>query len=115
MKRLTIMVCAPIGVSAYALAAPALKVENIKQIVCESTVSYDEDSPNEKTAARGVKMFKPGSRKDVQRRPGAFLLAEVYPLAQSPLLEEPIGDEERELRDSRSTSSHSNPADCASY
>ena len=79
MKRLTIMVCAPIGVSAYALAAPALKVENIKQIVCESTVSYDEDSPNEKTAARGVKMFKPGSRKDVQRRPGAFLLAEVYP------------------------------------
>ena len=79
MKRLTIMVCAPIGVSAYALAAPALKVENIKQIVCESTVSYDEDSPNEKTAARGVKMFKPGSRKDVGRRPGAFLLAEVYP------------------------------------
>ena len=41
--------------------------------------SYDEDSPNEKTAARGVKMFKPGSRKDVQRRPGAFLLADVYP------------------------------------
>ena len=79
MKRLTIMVCAPIGVSAYALAAPALKVKNIKQIVCESTVSYDDDSPNEKTAARGVKMFKPGSRKDVQRRPGAFLLAEVYP------------------------------------
>ena len=79
MKRLTIMICAPIGVSAYALGAPALKVESIKQIVCESTVSYDEDSPNEKTAARGVKMFKPGSRKDVQRRPGAFLLAEVYP------------------------------------
>jgi hypothetical protein len=42
-------------------------------------VSYDEDSPNEKTVARGVKIFKPGSRKDVKQRPGAFLLAEVDP------------------------------------
>ena len=79
MKRLTIMLCALIGLPAYAHAAPVLKLENIKQIVCESTVSYDEDSPNEKTAARGVKIFKPGSRKDVKRRPGAFLLAEVDP------------------------------------
>ena len=79
MKRLTIMVCALIGFSGYAQAAPALKLENIKQIVCESTVSYDEDSPNEKTAAHGVKIFKPGSRKDVKPRPGAFLLAEVDP------------------------------------
>ena len=79
MKRLAIMLCALIGDPAYAQAAPVLKLENIKQIVCESTVSYDEDSPNEKTAARGVKRFKPGSRKDVQRRPGAFLLAEVDP------------------------------------
>ena len=77
MKRLIIMVCAVIGVSAYAHAAPALKLENIKQIVCESTVSYEKDSPNEKTAAQGVKMFKPGSREGVERRPGAFLLAEV--------------------------------------
>jgi len=76
---LTIMVCALIGLSAYAHAAPALKLENIKQIVCESTVSYDEDSPNEKTAAHGVKIFKPGSRKDVKPRPGAFLLAEIDP------------------------------------
>src|SRR6266478_9198136 len=79
MKRLTIMVCALIGFSGCAHAAPALKLENIKQIVCESTLSYDEDSPNEKTAARGVKIFKPGSRKDVKPRAGAFLLAEVDP------------------------------------
>jgi len=79
MKRLAIMLCALIGHPAYAQAAPVLKLENIKQIVCESTVSYDEDSPNDKTAALGVKMFKPGSRKDVKRRPGAFLLAEVDP------------------------------------
>jgi hypothetical protein len=77
MKRLTIMVCALIGLSAYAHAAPALKLENIKQIVCESTVSYDEDSPNEKTAARGVKIFKPGSRKDVKPRPGALAHGEL--------------------------------------
>ena len=37
MKRLTIMICAPIGVSAYALAAPALKVENIKQIAARQS------------------------------------------------------------------------------
>jgi hypothetical protein len=79
MKRLTIMLCALIGLPAYAHAAPVLKLEDIKQIVCESIVSYDEDSPNEKTVARGVKTFKPGSRKDVKQRPGAFLLAEVDP------------------------------------
>ena len=79
MKRLTIMLCALIGHPPYAHAAPVVKLEDIKQIVCESTVSYDEDSPNKKTAAHGVKIFKPGSRKDVKRRPGAFLLAEVDP------------------------------------
>jgi hypothetical protein len=79
MKRLSIMLCGLIGLAAYAHAAPVLKLEKIKQIVCESTVSYDEDSPNEKTAARGVKIFKPGSRKDVKPRPGAFLLAEFDP------------------------------------
>jgi|SoiMetStandDraft_2_1073263.scaffolds.fasta_scaffold97902_2 hypothetical protein len=79
MKRLSIMLCGLIGLAAYAHAAPVLKLEKIKQIVCESTVSYEEDSPNEKTAARGVKIFKPGSRKDVKPRPGAFLLAEFDP------------------------------------
>jgi hypothetical protein len=79
MKRLSIMLCGLIGLAAHAHAAPVLKLEKIKQIVCESTVSYDEDSPNEKTAARGVKIFKPGSRKDVKPRPGAFLLAEFDP------------------------------------
>ena len=53
MKRLTIMLCALLGHPPYAHAAPALKLEDIKQIVCESTVTYDKDSPNEKTAARG--------------------------------------------------------------
>ena len=76
MKRLTIMVCALIGFSGCAHAAPALKLENIKQIVCESTVSYDEDTPNEKKPTHGVKTFTPGSRMDVKPRPGAFLLAE---------------------------------------
>jgi hypothetical protein len=79
MKRLSIMLCGLIGLAAYAHAAPALKLEKIKQIVCESTLSYEEDSPNEKTAARGMKIFKPGSRKDVKPRPGAFLLAEFDP------------------------------------
>ena len=79
MKRLTVMLYALIGLPAYAHAAPAVKLENIKQIVCDSTVSYDKESPNEKTAARGVKVFKPGSRKDVKRHPGAFLLAELDP------------------------------------
>lgn len=79
MKRLSIMLCGLIGLAAYAHAAPVLKLEKIKQIVCESTVSYEEDSPNEKTAARGMKIFKPGSRKDVKPRPGAFLLAEFDP------------------------------------
>lgn len=79
MKRLTIVLCGLIGLAAHAHAAPALKLENIKQIVCESTLSYDEDSPDEKTAASGVKIFKPGSRKDVKPRAGAFLLAERDP------------------------------------
>jgi hypothetical protein len=79
MKRLSIMLCGLIGLAAYAHAAPALKLEKIKEIVCESTLSYEEDSPNEKTTARGVKIFKPGSRKDVKARPGAFLLAEFDP------------------------------------
>ncbi|MFL6822543.1 MAG: hypothetical protein ACJ8FA_08240 [Xanthobacteraceae bacterium] len=79
MKRLSIMLCGLIGLAAYAHAAPVLKLEKIKQIVCESTVSYDEDSPNQKTAARGMKIFKPGSRKDVKPRAGAFLLAEFDP------------------------------------
>jgi hypothetical protein len=79
MTRLSIMLCGLIGLAAYAHAAPVLKLEKIKQIVCESTVSYEEDSPNENTAARGVKIFKPGSRKDVKPRPGAFLLAEFDP------------------------------------
>ena len=72
MKRLTVILYALIGLPAYAHAAPALKLENIKQIVCDSTVSYDKESPNEKTAARGVKVFKPSSRKDVKRRPGGL-------------------------------------------
>lgn len=76
MKRLTIILCSGLtGLTAPAHAAPA-KLENIKQIVCESTVSYDEDTPNEKKPTHGVKTFTPGSRKDVKPRPGAFLLAE---------------------------------------
>ena len=46
------------GLSLTAMRLLPLKLEDIKQIVCESTVSYDKDSPNEKTAARGVKIFK---------------------------------------------------------
>src|SRR5204863_212556 len=76
MKLLTIILCSGLtGLTAPAHAAPA-KLENIKQIVCESTVSYDEDTPNEKKPTHGVKTFTPGSRKDVKPRPGAFLLAE---------------------------------------
>src|SRR5262249_2047862 len=76
MKRLTIILCSGLtGPTAPVHAAPA-KLENIKQIVCESTVSYDEDTPNEKKPTHGVETFTPGSRKDVKPRPGAFLLAE---------------------------------------
>src|SRR5215475_7014074 len=78
MKLLTIILCSGlIGLAAAAHAAPA-KLENIKQIVCESTVSYDEDTPDQKKPAHGVKTFTPGTRKDIKLkpRPGAFLLAE---------------------------------------
>jgi hypothetical protein len=69
MKLLTIILCSGLtGLTAPAHAAPA-KLENIKQIVCESTVSYDEDTPNEKKPTHGVKTFTPGSRKDVKPRP----------------------------------------------
>jgi hypothetical protein len=58
---------------------PRLSSKKSKEIVCESTLFYEEDSPNEKTTVRGMKIFKPGSRKDVKARPGAFLLAEFDP------------------------------------
>ena len=70
------MVCGGVGLGASAHAAPGPKLENIKQIVCESTAYYEQDTPSDKTSARGVKIFTPGSRKDVKPRPGAFLLAE---------------------------------------
>lgn len=76
MKAITVLVCGLVSLAASAHAAPGLKLEDIEQIRCESTVSYDEDTPNEKTAAQGVKIFTPGSRKDVKPRAGAFLLAE---------------------------------------
>ena len=76
MKAITVLVCGLVSLTASAHAARVLKLEDIKQIRCESTVSYDEDTPNEKTAAQGVKIFLPGSRKDVKPRAGAFLLAE---------------------------------------
>jgi hypothetical protein len=76
MKATTVLVCGLVSIAASAHAAPGLKLEDIKQIRCESTFSYDEDTPNEKTAAQGVKVFTPGSRKDVKPRAGAFLLAE---------------------------------------
>jgi hypothetical protein len=76
MKATTVLVCGLVSLAASAHAAPGLKLEDIKQIRCESTFSYDEDTPNEKTAAQGVKVFTPGSRKDVKPRAGAFLLAE---------------------------------------
>jgi hypothetical protein len=76
MKGIAIMVCGGIGLGASAHAAPGPKLENIKQIVCESTAYYEQDTPSDKTSARGVKIFTPGSRKDVKPRPGAFLLAE---------------------------------------
>ena len=76
MKAITVLVCGLVSLAASAHAAPGLKLEDIEQIRCESTVSYDEDTPNEKTAAQGVKICTPGSRKDVKPRAGAFLLAE---------------------------------------
>ena len=76
MKAITVLVCGLVSLAASAHAAPGLKLEAIKQIRCESTQSYEEDTPNEKTAAQGVKIFTPGSRKDVKPRAGAFLLAE---------------------------------------
>ena len=76
MKAITVLVCGLVSLAASAHAAPGLKLEDIEQIRCESTVSYDEDTPNEKTAAQGLKIFTPGSRKDVKPRAGAFLLAE---------------------------------------
>lgn len=76
MKKTAIVACGLVSIAACAHAAPVLKLENIKQIVCESTAYYEQDTPNKKTPARGVKIFTPGSRKDVKPRPGAFLLAE---------------------------------------
>ena len=76
MKRITIIVCGLVSLAASAHAAPVLKLEKIKQIVCEATAHYEEDTPNKKTPARGVKVFTRGSRKDLKPRPGAFLLAE---------------------------------------
>src|SRR5262245_1514090 len=35
--------------------------------------------PEQEDTRRGMKIFKPGSRKDVKPRPGAFLLAEFDP------------------------------------
>ena len=65
--------------------APALKLENIKRIVCESIAYWEQDTPNEKSLARGVKIWAPGSRRDVHPRPGAFLLAEYQADAENGL------------------------------
>ena len=38
-----------------------------------------QGQPEREDSCPGLKIFKPGSRKDVKRLPGAFLLAEVDP------------------------------------
>ena len=53
-----------------------LSLNQIRQIVCEGTVRYEEATPNDKEPARGVWIFTPGSRKEFRPKPGAFLLAE---------------------------------------
>jgi hypothetical protein len=70
------MIALALLTTAFAHAAPEIKLENIKQIVCESVAYYEEDTPNETTPGRGVKIFVPGSRKDVRPKAGAFLLTE---------------------------------------
>ena len=60
-------------------AAPVVTVKNIKKITCAAMAYYEEETPNEKTPAGpgGVKLFTPGSRKDVKPAAGAFILDEV--------------------------------------
>ena len=59
------------------LAASDLNLKDIKQIICQSTATYEQDTPDQKeTTIRGIKIFTPGSRTDVKPRAGAFLLSE---------------------------------------
>ena len=72
----TLFLASAIMLSSTSARSADFKLEDIKQIVCDSTVRYEKDSPNDKTTVRGIKIFTPGSRNDVGPRPGAFLLAE---------------------------------------
>ena len=70
-----------------ALYASDLNLKDIKQIVCESTATYNTDTPDQKVADRGGKIFifNPGSRNDVKIKPNAFVLVEYEALEGSGL------------------------------
>ena len=67
-------------ISIFAIAstvhASELKLKDIKQIICQSTFHFEEETPTERESVKGIKIFTPGSRTDVKPIPGAFLLAE---------------------------------------
>src|SRR5438067_333171 len=77
MQRAAIVFCAlAFLTSPLARAEGPVKLENIKQIVCDSVTHYEQDTPDQKEPARGIKIFASGSRKDMKPKPGAFLLSE---------------------------------------
>lgn len=67
---------------ARAASAPKLAIQNISQIVCEATTSYEEDAPGQKTPVQALLIFTAGSRTDVKPAPGAFVLNQ-YALDQN--------------------------------
>jgi hypothetical protein len=66
------------ALEALELDAPAVEIQNVKKIVCNATAYYEEETPEEKTPSQSLdlKIFVPGTRKDVQSAKGAFLLTE---------------------------------------
>ncbi|MGZ3775773.1 MAG: hypothetical protein ACXVCY_18385 [Pseudobdellovibrionaceae bacterium] len=82
MKKM-LAILSLMSISSTVLAAPILRIEKVKSIICAATAYHEEDTPNEKTPAQGTdfKIFTAGSRRDVKPAPGAFILAE-YSLDQ---------------------------------
>ncbi|MGZ3787879.1 MAG: hypothetical protein ACXVLQ_05115 [Bacteriovorax sp.] len=75
MKKL---IAAFLVLHSFSLFAGSLKP--VKEIICQATVTYDEESPNEKMPASAIFIFRNGLRKmnDTRNRPGktSFVLAE---------------------------------------
>jgi hypothetical protein len=73
MKTFIIVVVFGLLNSINALAAGKIDGKSIEMIICQGTVSYDEETPDEKRPSGEIYIFRAGTRPDVRVKPGAFL------------------------------------------